>query len=156
MDNERKKELIRLTMKEAAKAVAKGNSPYGAVLTDKKGIVIAMDHNTVRSSGDPTAHAEMNLLRRVSQQLRTRDFFGYAIFSNTESCSMCMSACIKAGIVDYYFGSLYDKGIMSSDPDLNVFEIAKKSKNNLRIETDILKDECLAQIENGKRVQNLP
>ncbi len=62
---------------------------------------------------------------------------------------MCMSACIKAGIVDYFFGSFYDKTIMSSDPDLNVFEIAERSKEKLSIETDILREACLDQIKRG-------
>jgi len=149
MDSEKKISLIRLTMEEAEKAVGEGNAPYGAVLTDKNGNVIVAEHNTARSSCDPTAHAEMALLRKACQQLKTRDLGGYCLFSNTESCSMCMSAGIKAGIVDYCFGSFYDRSIMSSDPDLTVFEIAERSKSKLSIETDILREECLAQIKRG-------
>jgi tRNA(Arg) A34 adenosine deaminase TadA len=152
MDHKRKMDLIRLTMKEAEKAVAEGNAPYGAVLTDRNGNVVAKAHNTQRSSCDPTAHGEINLLRKASKVLKTKDLKGYCIFSNTESCSMCMSACIKAGIVDFYFGSFYDRTIMSSDPDLTVFEIAERAKSKLSIETNILRDECLAQIKRGNEL----
>ena len=67
-------------MEEASKAVAEGNAPYGAVLTDKNGNLIASAHNTARSSCDPTAHGEMNLLRKASQLLKARDLGGVLHF----------------------------------------------------------------------------
>ena len=60
---------------------------------------------------------------------------------------MCMSAAIKAGITFFYFGAPSEKHM---DPYLTVFDIAKKSKRKLHIETGILKEECEMQIKRGR------
>lgn len=141
---------MRAVMKEAEKAIRKGNSPYAAVLTDKEGNILATAHNTQRFSCDPTAHAEINLLRDAAKKMKTTKFPNYSLFSNTESCVMCVAACIKAEVTTFYFGSSYNEKIMDRDPDLGIYDIAKHSSKKLRIETDILPDDCLAQIEDGR------
>lgn len=123
---------MRLAQKEAAKAVIRGNSPFGAVLTDSRGNVIVKAHNTQRSSGDPTAHAEINLFRKAGKKFNTMFLNNLRIFSNAESCSMCMSAGVKRKIRHYYFGAPCEK---SMDPFITPFDIAKKSKIKLHIET---------------------
>jgi len=60
---------------------------------------------------------------------------------------MCMSACVKRNITHFFFGAPSEK-IMN--PYITPFDIAKKSKKKLHIETGILKNECMAQIERGK------
>jgi tRNA(adenine34) deaminase len=147
MNKQTKENLIRLSMKEAEKGIDEGNSPFGAVLTDKKGHVISTTHNTAATACDPTAHAEINLLRQAGKKLKTTIFKEYYLFCNAESCSMCMSAAIKAGITHFYFGASSEK---SMNPYLTIFDIAKKSKNKLYIETGILNNECAKQIKLGR------
>lgn len=147
MNKQTKENLIRRAIIEAEKGAKKFNSPFGALLTDKKGNIIEVAHNTSKTDCDPTAHAEINLLRKVSKKFKTRVLEEYCLFSNAESCSMCMSAAIKAGITFFYFGAPSEK---SMDPYLTVFEVAKKSKRKLRIETGILKRECVDQIQKGR------
>ena len=142
-----KENLIRRAMDEAEKGIKKSNSPFGAVLTDKKGNIFSMAHNTTKTSFDPTAHAEINLLRKAGKKLKNRSLNEYCLFSNAESCSMCMSAAVKAGITFFYFGAPSEK---SMNPYLTVFDIAKKSKKKLHIENGILKKECIAQIKRGR------
>ncbi len=148
MDIKTKQNLIRLAQKEADKAVKKGNSPFGAVLTNSQGNIIAKAHNTQRSSNNPTAHAEINLLRKAGKKLNTMFLNGLRLFSNAESCSMCMSASVKRKIRHYYFGAPCEK---SMDPFITPFDIAKKSKIKLHIETGILKNECVKQIRIARR-----
>lgn len=144
MDIETKQNLMRLAQKEADKAIEKGNSPFGAILTDSQGNIIAKAHNTQISSSDPTAHAEINLIRKAGKKLNTMFLDNLHIFSNAESCSMCMSACVKRKIRHYYFGAPCEK---SMDPFITPLDIVKKSKIKLKIETGILKDECVRQIK---------
>lgn len=148
MDKKTQEKLIRLAQKEAAKSIAKGNPPFGSVLTDKEGNVIAKAHNTQNSSTDPTAHAEINLLRKVGKLLKTRYLEGYHLFGNASPCSMCVSACIKARICDFHYGAPPES---SMDPFVSVFDLAKKSKRKIRIYPDILKESCVQQIKEGRK-----
>lgn len=134
-------------MDEAEKGIKRNNPPFGAVLTDRAGNIIEVAHNTSQTDCDPTAHAEINLLRKASKKRKTKIFEKYYLFSNAESCPMCISAAIKAGITYFYFGAPSEK---SMNPYLTVFDIAKKSRHKLHIETGILKDECMAQIKRGR------
>ena len=148
MNKQTKEHLIRLAMAEAEKGIKKNNSPFGAILSDKNGKIVAVAHNTSKTDNDPTAHAEINLLRKAGKKLKTRILKKYYIISNAESCSMCLSAAIKAGITHFYFGAPAEKNM---DPYLTVFDIAKKSKNKLSIETGLLQHECVEQIKRGRK-----
>jgi tRNA(adenine34) deaminase len=141
-------QLMREAQMQAEEAIAKGNHPFGAVLTEEDGTIVAAAHNTVNTDVDPTAHAEINLLRQVSQRLRTRRLEGYVLVSNAESCSMCMSAAIKAGIRTFYFGAP-SEGHMN--PAMTVYDIAAKTLHPISITSGILQDECAHQIEEGRR-----
>ena len=139
MNKKTKEELIEFAQKEAAKAVVKGNRLFGTVLTDSKGKVIVTAHNTQNSSIDPTAHAEINLLRKASKKLKTTHLKGCRIFSNVEPCSMCMTACIKAQIRHFYYGASHE-------------DVAKKKgKKKIYIYSNILKDSCVKQIRKGRK-----
>lgn len=134
-------------MDEAEKGMKNCNSPFGAVLTDKKGNIVEVAHNTCKTDCDPTAHAEINLLRKAGKKYQTTVLEEYCLFSNAESCSMCITAAIKAGITFFYFGAPSEKNM---DPYLTVFDVAKTSKRTLHIETGILKEECIEQISRGR------
>lgn len=152
MNTKTKLSLIRLAQKEADKAIKKGNGPFGAILTDSHGNIVAKAHNTQRSSNDPTAHAEINLLRKAGEKLNTMYLNNLYLFCNAESCSMCMSACVKRKITHFYFGAPCEK---SMDPFITPFDIAKKSKIKLYIETGLLKKECIAQIKKGRQKKEI-
>lgn len=147
MDNKTIENLIRRAMDEAEKGIKKSNSPFGAVLTDKNGNIVATAYNTTKTDFDPTAHAEINLFRKAGKKFKTRNLKEYRLFSNAESCSMCMSAAIKAGITFFYFGAPSEKKM---DPYLTVFDVSKKSRRKLHIETGILEEECALQIRRGR------
>lgn len=148
MNLEVKERLVRLAMTEADKAIIEGNSPFGAVLADNEWTVIAVAHNTSTSTSDPTAHAEINLIREVCQRLNTKDLSSYYLISNAESCPMCFSAAIKAKISHFVFGAPTE---LDSNPLLTVFEIAQHAKNHLEIDSGILKEKCIAHIANARK-----
>ena len=68
--------------------------------------------------------------------------------SNAWSCSMCMSACIKAKIQNYIYGAPSEE---TMNPNVTIFDIKDKSKIELNIEIGILENECRLQIDNARK-----
>ena len=148
LNKEKKENLMRVVMLEVDEAIKEGNSPFAAILIDENGNIIEKAHNTAKSMCNPVAHAEINLITKTCKKLNTRDLSKYCIMSNAWSCSMCMSACIKAKIQNYIYGSQSESDM---NPSITIFDIEKKAVNKLNIETGILKDECKLQIENARK-----
>lgn len=78
--------------------------PFGAVIVDKEGNVIAKANNRVLIDHDPTAHAEINAIRLACQKLKTYDLQDYILYTSCEPCPMCLSAIIWSNIQKVYFG----------------------------------------------------
>lgn len=147
--NKKKKEnLMRLVMDEVEEAIKEGNSPFGAILVDENGNIIEKAHNTAKSMCNPVLHAEINLITKVCKKLNTRDLSKYCIMPNAWSCSMCMSACIKAKIQNFIYGAPSESEM---NPNITIFDIKENTNNKLNIEIGVLKDECQLQIENARR-----
>jgi guanine deaminase len=96
--------------------------------------MIAKAHNTTKTDQDITAHAEMNLLKKAFKKLKAVDLSSYVIVVNAEPCPMCATACIKAGIKEFYFGAAREK---TSNPNLSLREIANKSRGKIIIKGGI-------------------
>ena len=144
----KKEDWMRLVMQEVDVAISEGNSPFAAILIDEQGNIVEKAHNTAKSECNPTLHAEINLISKACKKLNTRDLSKYYIMSNAWSCSMCMSACIKAKIQNYIYGAP-SEGDMN--PNITIFDIKEKATTELNIETGILKEECQLQIENARK-----
>lgn len=147
-DNNKKEELMRIVMQEVNVAVEDGNSPFAAILIDKEGNIIAKEHNTAKSMCNPVLHAEINLITSACKKLNTRDLSDYYIMSNAWSCSMCMSACIKAKIKKYIYGAPSEDDM---NPNVTIFDIKEKATTELNIETGVLEEECRSQIVNARK-----
>ena len=96
-------------MKTAVEAARKGmetgaGGPFGAVVV-RDGEVIAVAHNEVLSTNDPTAHAEVVAIRRAAAKLGRFDLSDCELFSTCEPCPMCLFAIHWAGIKKLYFGA---------------------------------------------------
>ena len=74
-----------------------GNHPFGAILVAGDGAVIE-SQNTVVTTGDPTGHAETNLVRLVSGRLSSDERHASTLYTSTEPCVMCSGAIYWAGI----------------------------------------------------------
>lgn len=146
---EKKEQLMRIVIEEVDVAIKEGNSPFAAILIDEQGNVIEKEHNTAKSMCNPVLHAEINLISKACKKLNTRDLSKYYIMSNAWSCSMCMSACIKAKIQNFIYRAPSESDM---NPNVTIFDIQEKCTNKLNIETGILQDECQEQIENARRL----
>lgn len=90
---------------EAVKGVNQGHGgPFGAVIV-KDGKIISTSHNEVLKSNDPTAHAEINAIKKASKKLQTFDLSGCEIYTTCMPCPMCMGAIRWANISTIYYGA---------------------------------------------------
>jgi tRNA(adenine34) deaminase len=95
---------------EAEAAAARGEVPVGAVLIAADGSVIAAAGNRVAADRDPTAHAEMLVLRAGAAALGAKQLDGCDLYVTLEPCAMCAAAIALARIRRLYFGAYDPKG----------------------------------------------
>lgn len=97
-----------VALEEARAAAARGEVPVGAVIVDPTaGKVIARDGNRTRQIPDPTAHAEMNVIRAACHLLGRERLGGLDIYVTLEPCAACAAAIAAARLSRLYFGA-YD------------------------------------------------
>lgn len=80
--------------------------PFGAVIV-KEGKIIAEGVNRVTETNDPTAHAEVQAIRKACEKLNTFDLSGCEIYSSCEPCPMCFSAIYWAHISKVYYAATH-------------------------------------------------
>ena len=135
--------------KEVEKAIKEDNQPFGAVMVDHQGDIISQTHNEVNSSSDPTAHAEINLIRQTALKIKTRDFSHLSIFVNSEPCPMCAAALARAKIKAIYFGPSQEVG---TNPNIRAEDIFNKAQSHIEIYKGINEDIFKEQIMRGRKV----
>jgi tRNA(Arg) A34 adenosine deaminase TadA len=91
-------ELLLAAIDLAAAAVKAGELPYGSLLADADGTVLASEHNTVLSSGDITAHPELKLARLAAMTYSPEQRARIALYTSCEPCAMCAEAIARSGL----------------------------------------------------------
>ena len=99
-----------LALVEAEAAAAAGEVPVGAVLVAGDGTVLASDRNRIEERRDPTAHAEMLVIRAASARLGTARLIGCDLYVTLEPCPMCAMAASLARLRRIYYGAEDPKG----------------------------------------------
>ena len=98
-------------LEEAGKAAAAGEVPVGAVLVDGAGgAIVAAAHNRVEIERDPTAHAEMLVIRAGARALDAKRLAGCDLYVTLEPCAMCAAAISFARLRRVYYGAGDPKG----------------------------------------------
>ena len=133
-------DFMRLAVEEAKK----GDSPYGAVIV-KDNEVVAKGHNTVKRDSDPSAHAEINVIRSLTTKINNPCLEGYTIYTTGEPCPMCATACVWTGISEIVFGASIQDLISANQPQINLSceEIIAKGFRKIKVTKGLLKEECL-------------
>ena len=98
-----------LALAEAEAAALRGEVPVGAVIV-RGGIILARDGNRTRERNDPTAHAEMLVIRAACKALADERLTGCDLYVTLEPCPMCAAAISFARIRRLYFGAADLKG----------------------------------------------
>lgn len=99
-----------LALEEAEAAAHRGEVPVGAVLAGPDGTVLARDGNRMRELSDPTAHAEMLVIRAAARRLGSERLNGCQLYVTLEPCAMCAAAISFARLARLYFGAPDEKG----------------------------------------------
>lgn len=101
---------MELALREAEAAMAAGEVPVGAVVIGPDGSVLARDRNRVEERNDPTAHAEILVLRAAAARLGTPRLVGCDLHVTLEPCPMCAFALSLARVRRVYYGAEDPKG----------------------------------------------
>ncbi|MCM4084904.1 nucleoside deaminase [Actinoplanes sp. TRM88002] len=123
-------------------AAAGEDVPVGAVLLDAAGRELAAAGNQREASGDPTAHAEILVLRRAAEQAGTWRLDGCTLVVTLEPCTMCAGALVLARVSTLVFGAWEPKtGAVGS-----LWDVVRDRRLNHRPEVyaGVLEDECAA------------
>ena len=113
------KKWMQIAIDEAKLAMRENEIPVGSVLV-KNEIIIARAHNLSILNNDPTAHAEIQLLRKAGKKQGNYRLGGSTLYVTLEPCTMCFGAIIHARIERIVFGALDPKtGVCGSCIDLN-------------------------------------
>ena len=97
-------------LRRARAGAAAGEVPVGAVLLDPDGRELAAAHNRVEADRDPTAHAEVLVLRAAAARLGTPRLDGCRLYVTLEPCAMCAAALALARVARVAFGAYDPKG----------------------------------------------
>jgi tRNA(Arg) A34 adenosine deaminase TadA len=103
-------EAIALALAEAKACADRGEVPVGAVLLAAVGALLARDGNRILERRDPTAHAEMLVLRAGAHVLGNERLGGTSLFVSLEPCAMCAGAISLARVGRLVFAAEDAKG----------------------------------------------
>lgn len=139
----KQEELIRRAMELAEETATEGNLPFSALLLDREGNIVLEGKNTVNSTHNAAAHAEINLLFSAADKLETNNLSEYATVSNAASCPMCATAIIKSKITNIYYGAP-NEGTMV--PYITLDDVIAHTPFPISVTGNILAKECADQI----------
>lgn len=145
---------MRQALQQAQKAACFDEVPVGAVLVDQSGELIASGHNQPITSVDPTAHAEIVVLRAAAKALDNYRLPDTTLYVTLEPCTMCVGAIIQARITRLVYGA--------TEPRAGAIESALQLFENTRfnhypqVSSGVLEQECsmcLSDFFSNKRKQ---
>ncbi len=129
---------------ETAQAgIEAGQTPFGAAIVRNSRLVVAA-HNTVWQDTDPTAHAEVNAIRRAALSLGSIDLSGCDLYTTCEPCPMCLSAIHWAKIGQVYYGATIQDAAAAGFSELHVpaARLAEMGGSHLRVHPGMLTRQC--------------
>lgn len=133
-------DFMRIALEEAKK----GDSPYGAAIV-KDNEVIAKGFNTARRDNDPSAHAEINVIRSLTTKIKNRYLEGYTIYTTGEPCPMCATACVWTGVSEIVYAVSIQDLIELNQSQINISceEIIAKGFRDIKVTKGVLRSECM-------------
>ena len=131
---------------EARKAAEAGEVPVGAVLVDPRGEIVARAGNRTRRDCDPTAHAEILVIRAAAAALGQERLGEYTLYVTLEPCAMCAGALAHARISRVVYGAADPKS-GGTDHGARVFSHAQ-SHHRPEVIGGISEEDCAALLQN--------
>ena len=144
--------IMKLGIEEARTTMNEGKGgPFGAVITDIEGKVIAITSNKVLESHDPTAHAEIMAIRKASEILGTHNLENCILYVTGYPCPMCLSAIMWANIKKVYYGTNLEDAEKIGFKDKKIYDYLKNNDNNILNIEQLNYDECLELFKEYQR-----
>lgn len=144
---------MRKALEAAAKAGNADEVPIGACIIDNTGKLLAAAGNLTISKSDPTAHAEILVLRKAAKKTGNYRLIDTTIYTTVEPCAMCAGALVNARVKRLVYGAKDERfGAVET-----LFRICDSSSLNHRmeIESGVLADECRALMQDFFRVKRI-
>lgn len=147
---------MKIALEEAHEAYRRGEVPVGAVLV-REGNILARAHNSPIVKNDPSAHAEILVLRQAAAKIGNYRLNGTELYVTLEPCIMCAGAMVHARVERVIFGARDPKfgGVFSLYPMLD----DKRLNHQVKITEGILGQECgeiISRFFKEKRVTSAP
>jgi tRNA(adenine34) deaminase len=135
---------MRLTLKEAEKALSTGDVPIGA-LAVYKGEIIGRGCNRREADHDPTAHAEMLAIREAAQHIGHWRLDGVTLYCTLEPCTMCAGAMVLARLPRLVYAAVDLKAGAAG----SIMDVLRHPHLNHRVDVEagLLADEAAAQLQ---------
>lgn len=144
---------MKLALAAGVAGVKTGENPFGAAIYQPDGTRVNVAHNTVMSTKNPTAHAEINAIVSASAELGQSDLAGHWLLATAEPCPMCLSAAIIAGIRHIAFGANQAVIDEAGYGGLGVTsrELVTQFHGNLTLRGSILGNDCVRFLLNNRK-----
>ena len=133
--------FMRIAIEEAAKGGSEGNSAVGSVIV-RDGNIVAVGKNLVKSTNDPTAHAETVALREAGTAQGHPDMTGCTLYTTFQPCPMCSGALIISGVATVVMGARPNPGEGRYAP-YSIELLFEQAGSKIEIVNGILARECL-------------
>jgi len=136
-------EFMKVAIEEAFKGMRSDEGgPFGAVIV-KDGKIIAKGHNEVVKTNDPTAHAEITVIRKATKLLGRFDLSDCEIYSTCEPCPMCFAAIHWAKMKSLYYGAnRFDAAKIDFD-DQYIYDVINKTATEEQVKIHTIDcEEC--------------
>ncbi len=133
-------EYMLLALAQACLAAERGEVPVGAVLVGADGDILARDGNRTIELHDPTAHAEILVLRRAGKSIGNYRLSGSTLYVTIEPCVMCAGALVHARVSRLVYGAEDAK----AGAVVSCYNVGRDGRLNhtLDVEAGVLADEC--------------
>lgn len=142
---ERHEAFLRRAIALAMKNVETGNGgPFGAVIV-RAGEVVAEAGNSVFTTNDPTAHAEVNAIRAACARLGVFRLEGCTLYTSSEPCPMCLAACYWAHVDRIFFAANAEDAARAGFDDAFLYrELALPAAERTLPVKELLREEAQA------------
>ena len=149
--NDKQKGYMRKAIDLSKLSVSNGGGPFGAVIV-KNGEIIAESSNSVTIDFDPTAHAEVNAIRKACKVLNSHELLGCEIYSSCEPCPMCLGAIYWSRLDELYFANTKKDAADIGFDDSFIYEELELSVENRRVKTSqFMRDEAILAFQDWER-----
>jgi tRNA(Arg) A34 adenosine deaminase TadA len=143
---------MRAAIVVARQGIQLGQSPFGAVIATADGRPVCAEHNKVRADSDPTAHAEIEAIRRACRLLDRIDLSGHVIATTCEPCPMCAAAIHWARLdLVIYGASIADVAQLGfKEMFVSCQSLYQMGGSNVRTMDGVLRAECQALFQDWR------